>query len=165
MIMEEKTTDLSKILSIVGKPGLYKTIAQSKNGVIVESLSDGKRFQVFSHDKVSSLTEISVFTQNEDMPLLDILKSIKEKTNNGLAPDPKSDNQKLKDFFESVIPEYDRDRVYVSHMKKICAWYNLLHEKDMLEFPEEEDKDEQQADSNENKEEEKDNTGDAIPHT
>jgi hypothetical protein len=140
--MEKETTDLSKILSITGKPGLFKMVAQAKNGVIVESLIDGKRFQAFTHDKVSSLEEISVFTDADDKPLREILKTIREKTEGGKAPDPKSDNQKLKDFFETIMPDYDRDRVYVSHMKKIYAWYNLLQEKDMLEFtekPEEEE--------------------------
>lgn len=134
--MEEKTTDLSKILSITGKPGLYRMVAQAKTGVIVESLIDGKRFQAFTHDKVSSLEEISVFTDTEDKPLREILKTIKEKTEGGKAPDPKADNQKLKEFFETIMPNYDRDKVYVSHMKKIYAWYNLLHEKEMLDFTE-----------------------------
>jgi len=134
--MEEKTTDLSKILSIAGKPGLYKMVAQAKTGVIVESLIDGKRFQAFTHDKVSSLEEISVFTDTDDKPLREILQAIREKTNGGMAPDPKSDNQTLISFFETVMPDYDKDRVYVSHMKKICAWYNLLLEKNMLDFTE-----------------------------
>lgn len=150
--MEEKTTDLSKILSIVGKPGLYKTVAQAKTGVIVESLAEGKRFQVFSHDKISSLAEISVFTQSEDKPLRDILKIIREKTDNGKAPDPKSDNQKLKDFFEGFLPDYDRERVYVSHIKKICAWYNLLHEQNMLDFVEKEEETEEQPAGTDNAE-------------
>lgn len=137
--MEEKTTDLSKILSIAGKPGLYMMVAQAKTGVIVESLTDGKRFQAFTHDKVSSLEEISVFTDTDDKPLREIFKGIREKTNNGLAPDAKSDNQTLKSFFETVMPDYDRDRVYVSHMKKIFSWYNLLHEKNMLDFKEKEE--------------------------
>lgn len=134
--MEENTTDLSKILSITGKPGLYRMVAQAKTGVIVESLVDGKRFQAFTHDKVSSLEEISVFTDTDDKPLREILKTIKEKTEGGKAPDPKADNQKLKEFFETIMPNYDRDKVYVSHMKKIYAWYNLLHEKEMLDFTE-----------------------------
>lgn len=132
--MEENTTDLSKILSISGKPGLYKTIAQVKTGVVVESLIDGKRFQAFAHNKVSSLEEISVFTETEDKPLKEILNTIREKTEGGKAPDPKADDRKLKDFFETILPDYDRERVYVSHIKKICAWYNLLQEKEMLDF-------------------------------
>jgi cobalamin biosynthesis protein CobT len=132
--MEENRTDLSKVLSITGKPGLFKMVAQAKNGIIVESLIDGKRFQAFTHDKVSSLEEISVFTDTDDKPLRELLTAIKEKTNNGKAPDPKADNQSMKDFFESIMPDYDHDRVYVSHMKKIYAWYNLLHEKNMLDF-------------------------------
>lgn len=136
--MEGNTTDLSKILSISGKPGLFKTITQVKTGVIVESLIDGKRFQAFAHNKLSSLGEISVFTETEDKPLIEILKAIKEKTESGKAPDPKVDDSKLKEFFETILPDYDRDRFYVSHMKKICAWYNLLHEKNMLDFVEKE---------------------------
>lgn len=146
---EKKTTDLSKVLSISGKPGLFKMVAQAKNGVVVESLIDGKRFQAFTNDKVSSLEEISVFTDTEDKPLREVLQSIREKTDNGKAPDPKSDNQKLKEFFGTIMPDYDRDRVYVSHMKKIYAWYNLLHEKDMLEFAEPEKEQEEDAESEE----------------
>jgi hypothetical protein len=148
--MEKEKTDLSKILSITGKPGLFKMVAQAKNGVIVESLIDGKRFQAFSHDKVSSLEEISVFTDTDDKPLREILKTIKEKTEGGKAPDPKADNQKLKEFFETIMPDYDRDRVYVSHMKKIYAWYNLLHEKDMLDFAEKEEEKEEIAEGEAN---------------
>ncbi len=135
--MEENTTDLSTILSISGKPGLYKKVAQAKNGVIVESLTDGKRFQAFAHDKVSSLDDISIFTESDDKSLKEILQKIREITDNGQAPDPKSDNQKLKEFFEKVMPDYDRERVYVSHIKKIYLWYNLLLEKNMLDFTEE----------------------------
>jgi hypothetical protein len=134
--MEKETTDLSKIMSISGKPGLYKMVAQAKTGVIVESLIDGKRFQAFTHDKVSSLEEISVFTDTDDKPLREILTTIREKTDGGKAPDAKADNKQLKEFFESIMPNYDRDKVYVSHMKKIYAWYNLLHEKEMLDFTE-----------------------------
>lgn len=154
---ENKTTDLSKILSITGKPGLFKMVAQAKNGVVVESLIDGKRFQAFASDKVSSLEEISVFTDTDDKPLREVLQSIREKTDNGKAPDPKADNQKLKAFFESIMPDYDRDRVYVSHMKKIYAWYNLLHEKDMLDFTEPEKEQEEAAEGEEKPAEKEEN--------
>ena len=147
--MEENTTDLGKILSISGKPGLYKMVAQAKNGVVVESLVDGKRFQAFTSDKVSSLEEISVFTDTDDKPLREILQSIREKTGNGQAPDAKADNQKMKEFFETIMPDYDRDRVYVSHMKKIYAWYNLLHEKNMLDFTEKAEEKPEASDSEE----------------
>ncbi len=163
--MEENKTDLSKILSISGKPGLYKTVAQAKNGVIVESLTDGKRFQAFSHDKVSALSDISVFTQNEDKPLRDVLQAVREKTDNGKAPDPKSDNQKLREFFESILPDYDREKVYISHIKKICAWYNQLHEKNMLDFAAKEEESEtsgQPAINADNKEKEIENTGEST---
>jgi hypothetical protein len=156
--MEKETTDLSKIMSISGKPGLYKMVAQAKTGVIVESLIDGKRFQAFTHDKVSSLEEISVFTDTDDKPLREILTTIREKTDGGKAPDAKADNKQLKEFFESIMPNYDRDKVYVSHMKKIYAWYNLLHEKEMLDFTE------KPVEPEENKEEEvKADESSAVP--
>lgn len=131
--------DLSKILSISGKPGLYKMVAQSKNGAIVESLADKKRFPAFASERISSLEEISIFTNDEDMHLKDVLKAIHEKQNGEKAIDHKSDPKKLKEFFEAAIPDYDQDRVYVSDIKKVLNWYNLLHEFEMLDFSEEEE--------------------------
>jgi hypothetical protein len=97
-------------------------------------------FRLSSTTRLVLSKKISVFTDTDDKPLREILKIIREKTEGGKAPDPKSDNQKLKDFFETIMPDYDRERVYVSHMKKIYAWYNLLQEKDMLEFTEKPEK-------------------------
>ena len=128
--------DLSEILSITGKPGLYKMIAKSKNGLIVESLIDGKRISAFSHEKISSLEEISIFTETEDIPIKDVLKKIFEKTEGKEAIDSKSPNSKLKDFFEDIVPDYDKDRVYVSDIKKVLKWYNLLLQKELLDFTE-----------------------------
>ncbi len=128
--------DLSEILSITGKPGLYKMIAKSKNGLIVESLIDGKRISAFSHEKISSLEEISIFTETEDIPIKDVLKKIFEKTEGKETIDSKSLNSKLKDFFEDIVPDYDKDRVYVSDIKKVLKWYNLLLQKELLDFTE-----------------------------
>ncbi len=144
--------DLSKILSISGKPGLYKMVAQSKNGAIVESLSDKKRFPAFATDRVSSLEEISIFTNDEDMSLKDVLKAIYKKQNGEKAIDHKADPKELKEFFENAIPDYDHDRVYISDIKKVINWYNLLHEYEMLDFSEEEK--EEDVDKNEVKKEE-----------
>ena len=130
--------DLSEILSISGKPGLYKMIAKSKNGLIVESLIDGKRISAFSHEKISSLEEISIFTDTEDLPIKEVFKRISEKTDRKQTIDVKSQNNKLKEFFEKVLPEYDKERVYVSDIKKVLKWYNLLLEKELLDFTEEE---------------------------
>lgn len=132
--------DLKDILAISGKQGLYKNIGQSKNGVIVESLIDGKRFPAFAHERISSLAEISVFTLEEDIPLEDVFKKIFEKYEGKEAIDPKSGGEKLKAFMKEVLPDYDEDRVYVSDIKKMLAWYNLLVSQNMLEFPEEEEK-------------------------
>jgi hypothetical protein len=118
--------NLKDILSITGKPGLYKNVAQSKNGVIVESISDGKRFPVFTNDKISSLEEISIFTTGDDFPLKSVFKLIFDKEKGGPAPDPKLADKVLRDYFKSIVPEYDEERVYVSHIRKILIWYNLL---------------------------------------
>jgi len=118
--------DLKEILSVSGKPGLFKTIAQTKTGVIIESLTDGKRIQAFASDKISSLGEISIFTTTEDMPLREVFRLIHEKNGDEHAPDTKADDKTLKAFFEAVIPDYDRERVYTSHIRKLVQWYNIL---------------------------------------
>jgi hypothetical protein len=130
--------DLTKILAISGKPGLYSMIAQAKSGVIVESLIDKKRFPAFSNDRISSLAEISIFTTEEDLPLKDVLKKIFEKYDGGPAISSKSDNNELKAFMEDILPAYDKERVYISDIKKLVIWYNLLQEQGMLDFSEEE---------------------------
>jgi hypothetical protein len=147
--------DLKEILSIAGRPGLYKTITQAKNGVIVESLSEGKRFTAFSHERISSLEEISIFTEEDDMPLVDVFKMMYEKLEGKQAIDPKSDKGALSKFFDEMIPEYDKKRVYTSDIKKVITWYNALVEKEMLEFPEEEEKEEEKAGTDDVKKESK----------
>lgn len=126
--------ELKDFLAIAGKPGLYKNIAQAKSGFIVESLLDGKRSQVFTTDKVNSLSEISIFTNDEDKPLADIFRQMKEHETENPVPDGKIEDQKLKKYFEAVVPEYDRERVYISHMRKILNWYNLLSSKDLIDL-------------------------------
>ena len=128
--------DLSKILSISGKPGLFKVVSQMKSAVLVESLVDKKRFPAFAHDKISSLQEISVFTTGEDKPLKDILKAIHEKQEGKPAIEVKSDAKALTAFFLEVVPDYDTERVYISDIKKIINWYNLLVENQLLDFSE-----------------------------
>jgi hypothetical protein len=118
--------ELKDILSVSGKPGLFKTIAQTKNGVIIESLTDGKRIQAFASDKISSLGEISIFTVSEDMPLREVFRLISEKSSEQPVPDSKADDSTLKAFFDAVLPDYDRERVYTSHIRKLVQWYNML---------------------------------------
>ncbi|MCF8337482.1 MAG: DUF5606 domain-containing protein [Bacteroidales bacterium] len=130
---------LKEILTISGKPGLYKLVKQTGNGVIVESLEDKKRFPAFAHQKISSLEEISIFTDTEDMPLKDVLKKMAEKHERGPSINPKSSSEELKSYFAEIVPEYDEERVYVSHIKKIIQWYNILQKNDLLDFEEEEE--------------------------
>jgi len=129
--------DLNKILSIAGKPGLYRLVAQSKNGLIIESLLDGKRMNAFMNEKISSLEEISLFSHSEDVALKDVLRSMFNLTSGQKAIDNKADDVKIKEFFGQIVPDYDKERVYVSHMRKVIGWYNLLLEKGMLDFTEE----------------------------
>ena len=126
--------DLSKILSIAGKNGLFKVVSQAKNAVIVESLNDGKRFPAFGHEKMSSLEEISVFTTGDDISLKKVFEEFYLKLEGKPAIDSKSDNNALKNFFLGMIPDYDQDRVYVSDIKKMVSWYNVLVEKQLLDF-------------------------------
>jgi hypothetical protein len=129
--------DLSKILAISGKPGLYRMLSQTKSGFIVESLTDGKRFPVFAHERVSSLEEISIFTTKEDdLPLKDVLRKFFNKLEGKSSPEFGSDSMAMKNFFQETIPEYDPERVYTSDMKKTLAWYNMLLDKELLDFSE-----------------------------
>ena len=128
--------DLSKILSIGGKTGLFKVVSQAKNAVIVESLNDQKRFPAFGHEKISSLEEISVFTTGEDISLKDVFQAFFKKLEGKPAIDPKSDNNALKKFFLEMVPEFDQERVYVSDIRKMVSWYNVLVEHQLLDFTE-----------------------------
>ena len=130
--------DLSKILSLAGRNGLFKVVSQAKNAVIVESLIDGKRFPAFGHEKISSLEEISVFTTGDDMPLKEVFKAFHTKLEGKEAIDGKSDNPALKKFFLEMVPDFDQDRVYVSDIKKMVNWYNMLLKHDLLDFSEKE---------------------------
>ncbi|OFY68696.1 MAG: hypothetical protein A2V46_07475 [Bacteroidetes bacterium RBG_19FT_COMBO_42_7] len=123
---------LKDILAISGEPGLFKFVAQGKNAIIVEHLETGKRSSAFSSAKVSSLEDISVFTENEDLSLGKVFDKIFEKESGGPAIDSKSEAEKLKKYFEEIVPDYSKERVYLSDIKKIILWYNLLHKKELL---------------------------------
>ena len=118
--------DLKGIISISGMPGLFKVVAQSKSGVIVESLADKKRFPAFASHKISTLEDISMFTTGEDKPLTEIMKSIYDKENGGACIDSKKEEKEIVDYFSAILPDYDKARVYVSNMRKLFAWYNQL---------------------------------------
>lgn len=134
---------LKGILSISGQSGLYKLVAESKNNIIVESLDTQKRIPVYSTAKVSALEDIAIYTETSDVPLKDIFKSISDKEEGGTALSPKSSENELKAYFEEIVPEYDKDRVYVSDIKKVLLWYNTLQEKEMLDFTETEEEGEE----------------------
>lgn len=118
---------LKSILSISGKPGLFKLISHSKNMLIVESLADGKRFPSHQRDRVISLGDIAMYTETDEVPLRDVLNKLKELENGAkCSVDPKADPDTLREFFAKVLPDFDRDRVYPSDIKKLIQWYNLL---------------------------------------
>tara|TARA_B110000285_G_scaffold196224_1_gene227049 strand:- start:51 stop:599 length:549 start_codon:yes stop_codon:yes gene_type:complete len=118
--------DLSGIISISGRPGLYRVIAQGKNNVIVESLTDKKRFPAYSTDRISALNDISIYTLEEDKPLQEIYTEILDKIGDSTAPSHKESLNVLQDFLVDILPNYDDERVYPSDIKKLFQWYNLL---------------------------------------
>ena len=130
--------NLKEIMAISGQHGLFKYIAQGRNGIIVEGLEDKKRINAYSTYKVSTLEDIAVFTNTGEVSLKDVLRKIHEKENGGKAPGIKASNDELKAYFDAILPDYDREKVYVSDMRKIVTWYNILQQANMLDFSEEE---------------------------
>ena len=118
---------LKTILSISGRPGLFKLVSQGKNMLIVEALATGKRTPAYAHAKVISLGDIAIYTINEDIPLVNVFASIKDK-NEGKQVDIKAlgDDKNIRSYFKEVLPEYDEERVYTNDIKKVFNWYNLL---------------------------------------
>ena len=133
-------TDLSKILAISGQSGLYLYVSQARNGAIVEALADKKRSSVGMTNKLTSLADISIYTDDEEVKLQQVFLNMKEVLGENDAPSAKSKPEELKALFEKALPAYDRDRFYVSHMKKVVEWYNALKNYASLDFvnPEEE---------------------------
>lgn len=130
------------ILSISGRPGLFKLVSQGKNMLIVESLLNGKRMPAYAHDKVVSLGDISIYTLDGDVPLADVFETIKEK-NEGKSVDVKSmENDALRSYFAEILPDFDDERVYTNDIRKVFQWYNQLIAAGVTEFK---DKAEDQA--------------------
>ena len=127
---------LKGILSISGQSGLFKMVAESKNNIIVESLDTLKRMPVHSTSKVSALDDIAIYTETTEIPLKEVFKAISDNENGGQAISSKSSANVLKSYFEKIVPEYDKGRVYISDIKKVLLWYNILQEKELLDFSE-----------------------------
>ncbi|MGZ3864086.1 MAG: DUF5606 family protein [Bacteroidia bacterium] len=134
--------DLSGLISINGMPGLYKVVGQMKNGVVAESLTDKKRIPVMASQQLSALEEISMFTTGENKPVSEILKTIFEKEKGGKCIDHKADEKEIVSYFTAILPDYDKERVYVSNMRKLFNWYNLLQETGNLKLKEDGEKSE-----------------------
>lgn len=126
---------LDTILSISGKPGLYKLVARTRTGFVGESLLDGKRVVGGLYSAVSLLSEISVYTLEGEVPLREIFQKIKEKEEGKKTPiSHKAEKTALEEYFFDILPNYDEDRVYASDIKKVIQWYNLLIEHDSVDF-------------------------------
>lgn len=140
---------LKDILAISGKGGLYKFVSQGRNGIIVESYDDKKRTVVHSSAKVSALEDIAIFTDEEEVPLADVLKMLYEKENGKETISHKSSPDELKSILQDILPDYDKERVYVSDIKKLVQWYNLLLKHDLLKPDEEESVEDKKQEGNE----------------
>lgn len=132
-------TDLKKVLSISGQQGLFRYLSHANQGAIVESFLTKKRFATGLSAKITALSDISIFTETGEIKLQDLFENMKAKLGEAAAPSGKSDAKELKAFFEEVLPDYDKDRFYVSHMKKVVEWYNYLREYASLDFEKEEE--------------------------
>lgn len=124
--------NLDKILAISGKPGLYALKVQTRSGFVAESLVDGKKITVGLRSNVSLLSEISIYTTTQEKPLVEVMRNIAIKEDNGPAPSHKEDNATLAAYFAEILPDYDQDRVYPSDIKKVLNWYNMLQAKGLV---------------------------------
>lgn len=146
---------LKDIMAISGHSGLFKFISQGRQGIIVEALSDGKRSSIPTSAKASSLTDIAIFTNDGEQPLKAVLKKVREAENGGQSINHKSDDKEIKKYFEKILPDYDRERVYTSDIRKVINWYNQLQSLNMLDLLDEEDeKKPEEGEAEEKKEDE-----------
>ena len=118
--------ELKEIISITGRPGLFKVVAQGKNNVIVESIVDKKRFPAYASDRISTLGDISIYTTDEDAKLTDVLASFHDHYEGKACPSHKEELSVLEGLLEKILPNYDKERVYKSDLRKIFQWYNIL---------------------------------------
>ena len=138
---------LTGILAITGKPGLYKLISQTKSGALVESLVDKKRMPAFAHERISSLKDITMFGNDEDKPLIDIFQNIYKIEDGKECISHKSSDKELKDYMEKVFPDYDKERVHLSDMKKLFSWYNILLSNNLIDLEQPQQEEEKQEEN------------------
>ena len=143
----EMKTDLTKILSVSGHHGLYRYIAQARNGAIAESLADGKRTVFDVRSRITTLADIAIFTSEGELKLKDVFLALKDVLGDADAPGAKASPEEFKTLFAQAVPDYDEERFYVSHMKKVAAWYNELKAYASLDFVEEEEEEAAEAPS------------------
>lgn len=136
--METNKTDLTKILAISGQHGLFRYLGQARNGAIVEALSDGKRGMFSAHNKITTLEDISIYTEDGELKLRQVLLKLKEVLGDKPAPTAKSPSSEITSLFLEAVPDYDAGRFYLSHMKKVVEWYNELKKYASLDFTDEE---------------------------
>lgn len=137
--MENNKTDLAKILSVSGKSGLYEYLAQARNGVIARHISTGERTCLDARSKITSLADISIYTDEGELKLLQVLEKLHEVLSDSDAPEGKENDKALVELFTKAVPDYDGTRFHVSHMRKIADWYNVLRKGASLDFVKEED--------------------------
>ena len=144
---------LKRILSISGRPGLFRLVSQGKNMLIVESLQNAKRPPAYAHDKVVSLGDIAIYSNDEDTPLSQVFEMIKEKNNGESVDVNKMDGSELRAFFKEVMPDFDDERVHTSDIKKVFSWYNQLIAAGITDFKENEIAEDKAAETAESAEE------------
>ena len=125
---------LEGIINVSGKPGLFKIISRSNNTVIIESLTDQKRTAIYSHNQANLLDEIGIYTYNDTVPISDIFTEIAKKTSCGPSINHKSSKDELINYFRDILPEYDEDRVYISDIKKVIQWYNIMQSVNLIKI-------------------------------
>lgn len=136
---------IKNILSISGRPGLFKLVNRGKNMLIVESLLNGKRIPAYAHDKVVSLGDISIYTEDDDIPLANVFETIKEKYEGKEVDVKKLDDADIRALFAEILPDFDQDRVYTNDIRKVFAWYNQLIAAGVTEFKDKEIEEDQAA--------------------
>ena len=138
-------TDLARILAVSGQHGLFRYIAQARNGVIAESLESGKRTVFDAHSRITTLADIAIYTNEEELKLAEVFTALQKTLEGNAAPSPKASEDELVALFEKAVPNYDADRFHVSHMRKVVGWYSELEQFASLDFESEDEQQEAEA--------------------